>query len=393
MGSSPEPDSRHVVENQSNSTPGIAKMSNQAFKAELSVVLQGPLWDWNYVLIANLCCHWRKLFPDSPLILSLSQTDLVEYAGPGALASPKLVSRHRTNATMRSAMTLIWSACDEVVIAAPALPLPPVKAGLGDNHVNLQIAAAQAGLERVTTQYVLRIRHDMSFVDDSLINFYLSNRVLPRGSDAVFAERILISPLFTLNPLTLERLPYHYSDWFNLGLTRDVRALWTVEPMSMSDATYYKRNNMSPDSNVRERSFIARFAAEQHIVRSAFSRLGMQLALDYHNDPADRERSLRVLSDNFILADLDITKVIFDKYEHVAAAHDIALVCVTHQDWRALAQSAEGNVADVFRAKIVAARSLLGRELAASRSLNKLPFWRRVARVWKAIQRRTRRLT
>lgn len=262
----------------------------------LSIVVQGHCGPGVADRVADNCGHWRGLFPAAQLICVIS-------------------SGHPPR-TARARLTAI---CDLLIEAPTAEPLPPMKIDSpGPNHVNLMIAAACAGLSVATGRRALRVRNDLTFGDRSFLDRYAQGQQAARGDRAVFAERILIAEVFTLNPFTVQRLPFHFSDWFHFGLTTDLRALWAaVTPMSRDDGTFYARHPHRAGSNAVERHFLARLAPEQIVGFPVFARAFPHLVLSDHNDPASAEESVLVLADNFVLADLRACSAAIPKYQHI----------------------------------------------------------------------------
>ncbi|QBL94384.1 hypothetical protein KSAC_21810 [Komagataeibacter saccharivorans] len=324
-------------------------MTNSTIKKDdilnsLSIVVQGPLYDWNIVQTAQLISQWRSIFPKSKIIFSISQSDLIIFEGSGIIPKLRIVRIHRNNIVFQDALALIDKFCDIVVMSDSAIVLPPVKSGLRENNCNLQIEAAKAGLRLVDTDYVLRIRNDIVFSDTSLIDYYIDNYNLPRGKYAALKQRVLISEFFTLNPFTFEKLPFHYSDWMHFGLIEDVKKLWDVPSYGIIDATYYQRNTYKKGSGPRENTFISRYAVEQYLAITVFKKFFHNIKLDYHNDTASINESLYILADNFIISDFTKTKIYFAKYQHIMRHNNINIVCMTHEAWKKIVFNAEKNI-------------------------------------------------
>lgn len=319
--------------------------------ADLSIVVQGALFVSNVVQIASYCEHWRALLPQAEIVLAVSSSDMLGVATPpGRIQAPR-VAPTQASALEGAALRSLWKTCDVVVLARAALPLPRFKADAGLNNFNLQLAAAQAGLAQARRTYVLRTRSDLVFLTRDFLEHYESDRRQPRGDAARLRERIMISPLFTLDPFSVERMPLHHSDWFHLGLLEDVRRLWAIPPISLADAAFYRAAEHSADSTGHERLFLTRLAVEQHLMFNAFAGQFPQLRLDRHNDRRSLELSLKILRDNFVVSDLQSSACLFDKY-----AQDIAFVgnrhsCVTREDWLAMCRETSGDVTVPLRRK------------------------------------------
>lgn len=322
----------------------------------LSIVVQGALWRDNLIQTARTCDAWRRLFPSAELILSVSVSDILEQTAPGVLNGLRLTAAYANDGFAAIAITKIQNACDAVVLSPGDLPLPRFKDDSGPNNFNLQLAAAKAGLAQARGQYVLRLRSDLVFPDRRFLDQHFTDRNLPRGPSSVFDERVLISWLFTLNPFTIERLPFHFSDWFNFGRLDDVRRLWTAAPMTLSDAVFHRNSAHDVGSNRRERQFYSRLGVEQHLHFSFFRTMFPDLELSVHNDPRSAAASLAILADNFTICDVAASGVFFEKYSQDAVNAERRFHCLTREDWLRLVDERATPPETVLGASVEAAR-------------------------------------
>lgn len=326
--------------------------------SRLSIVLQGGLSAGNLVETATYCRHWRSLFPDAEIILSLSGTDVVrgECLG-GLIANPQLASGLRSNSQMNAAMSAIRETCDKLALRSDGLPLPPIKADTPkSNNINLQIAAAQNGLSHATGEHVLRVRSDFVFLDKGFIDQYETMSALRRGPRSVFSDRVMISWLYTLNPYTYERLPLHFSDWFNFGRLSDVRALWDVPFVELADAVHYQAHPHPAGSNAAERLFNIRVADEQHLMLHAMRKHVPDLQLDTLVDDRAVDVGMDILADNFCLCDLTKSKAYFPKYKSDFSNPDKLSHCLTPEDWLLMVRCRGIDYRVTLAHKILAAR-------------------------------------
>lgn len=323
----------------------------------LSIVVQAGLFSSNLIETANHCRHWRALFPAAEIVLALSVTDvLTGRLLDGVLSDIRLAPTHSADGQLQAAVRLLLEACDVVSLSEGALPLPPIKTVTNrPNNVNLQIAAAQLGLRLATGRYVLRVRSDFVFTDRSFLVQYNEGAHRPRGPATVFEERVLVSWLYTLNPYTIERLPLHISDWFNFGLTTDVRRLWDVPPMSFADSVYYRAHRQARHSNADERQNLTRRAVEQHIAYHAMAKSFPDLIIDYHNDPRSVDLSVDILTDNYNVCDVGHARAIFKKEYEADFQHPAKRVhCITRDDWLQMTLLSGEQRRDVLRHKLLA---------------------------------------
>ena len=328
---------------------------------EFSIVVQGAIFASNCIETAINCRHWRDLFPGAEIVLSVSSSDMLDLELAPQVAGQLAIDRkHKNNSTLNSAVRVIEDCCDRIVFADHALPLPPIKSDSPKlNNANLQIAAAKAGLGAATGRYVLRVRSDFVFQDSSFLEKYLACQSTPRGDFTAFSERLLIANIYTVNPLAIERLPFHYSDWFHLGPMADVRDYWNVPLITLKDAVFYTVNPHMQDSYRSERFFNIRVAVEQHLAFSCFQRHFPKLKLDFHNDLRCVEESLAILRDNFIVCDLAATKALMRKYETEMHDYKTSYACINETDWWRLANNPTLSTVELLSEKAAEAASPL----------------------------------
>jgi len=322
----------------------------------LSIVSQGSLLKANLVETANICRHWRALFPQAQIVLSVSSSDVVIPNFEGSrMTAAQLASPYAADSILLAALACLLEVCNEIVWAEPMLPLPPIKSDAPKpNNMNLQIAAARSGLAAVTGQHVLRIRSDAYFASRAFLGQWEKGILFPRESAAVFRQRILISWLFTLNPYTIERLPFHFSDWFHFGRTEDVRRVWDIPYIDLADATFFLTHSHPPGSTAGERLFNTRVAVEQHAAYYCFKPSFPELLLDQHNDQRSADLCIDILRDNFILCNLVAADYIFPKYRGELSDPSKEVHCLTPEDWLALVSNRNRSPREVLSRKILA---------------------------------------
>ena len=323
----------------------------------LSIIVQGGLFRDNLIETARNCRHWRMMFPQAALTLSVSVSDVLASQHPGVVNDLQLAAAYSSDGLAHTALATLRNSCDQVVLSPGDLPLPPFKDDSGANNFNLQLAAAKAGLAQARSEYVLRVRSDLIFPDRRFLDQYFQDRDLPRGPSAVFDERILISSLFTLNPFTIERMPFHFSDWFNFGRLNDVQRLWSGHPISLRDAIYYRGMEYSNGSNKRERQFYSRLGVEQHLHFGFFRTVFPKIQLATHNDRSSAAASMSILADNFCLCDATASGMYLEKYRQDALSAEKQFHCVMREAWRRLVQERSAPPETVLGASVEAARA------------------------------------
>ena len=101
------------------------------------------------------------------------------------------------------------------------------------------------GLKKVNTKYSIKIRSDMVFYGDKLINYYL-NTIKTLKKSKFFDSRVLILENGTINPRGIYQMPFHYGDWFYLGTTKDLKKIFSFKFRKQDEilnAFYFKKKN------------------------------------------------------------------------------------------------------------------------------------------------------
>lgn len=299
---------------------------------ELSIVVQGGVFESNIVEVANICTHWRQLFPRAEIICTISSSNVFVRGAEDI----RLTAESKRNWLVNSAFDLLKGCCDLIAFSEAALPFPPNVLMRTDSfNANLQLVAAKKGLSLAKGRYVLRIRNDAFFADDSFVDQYEESNAYPRRNSAVLAERVLIASTFTINPYGMERYPFHFGDWFHFGLLEDVKKIWSVPAFPLRDIFYYKNKPHAPGSRDIERNHHGRVTFEQHMIYEGFKTSFPEMKLEHHNDVASRELSIDILLDNFAICDQKQANFVFEKYKETANNWKVAFWSfVTRQDWQ-----------------------------------------------------------
>lgn len=285
-------------------------------KGGLSIIMQGHLGLKNIVYIADVSRMWRKLFPKSSIVNVISSSDCIFLNEDNEF---KIREEYLTDRFISSAFDIIKKNCDKIIISSFQTPLPKMKSDSpGINNINLMIAAAKTGLEHSNSKYTLRIRNDLFFCDRNFVDFYEKKIKNPIKNKSIFKQRVLVSEIFTLNPLTISKMPFHYSDWFHFGLTEDIKKIWnSVDFYPFEYAVWYRHRHHSQNSNAVEKRFYTRFAPEQWVSFPFIKKQYPELILEYHNDTTSLIDSIFVLYDNFIILDMHEAHAYIEKYQSI----------------------------------------------------------------------------
>lgn len=310
----------------------------ETVKNSLSIVLQGGLFKKDVENISNIVKEYRNVFPESQIILSISSSDFINLE----LSSERSIisyDRFLNASSIRNSCNILNDTVDNFVFCSKSTQMPPVKSGNPNCNANFQIEAAKNGLRVAKNKYCLRVRNDFLFKSSKFIEEYEKSHSYKRSEYSVFKSRILISSLFTLNPFAVERLPFHFSDWFHFGLLSDIKSLWEVDFVNLSYMTYYNNNYYSPGSNDLERKFNAKTAIEQYIIFSHFKKYFRNLCLDFHNDIRSINESIDILLDNFFITDNENCDIFFPKYNEDMFFVPNKNICISQSKWEFLAKN------------------------------------------------------
>jgi hypothetical protein len=219
---------------------------------------------------------------------------------------------------------------DEVVFSDDPGELPPYKFGEDSppNNINRQIVSAKAGLARVRTPYVAKLRTDCSLDSRAVVDIYLA-----QGADS----KIVVSSFYTVHPDGIEAFQFHVSDWFQFGRTQHVRQYWDLALMSEDEALWFERRDHAVESHYFARLYRSRYAPEQHVSVAYAKKKGYRTP----DSIDDRRPDIVVeykhfLASQFVVmnhADLDL---VFAKYDGLRASNYQFFNCVNVDDWLSL---------------------------------------------------------
>lgn len=214
---------------------------------------------------------------------------------------------------------------DEVIFSVdPGFYYYSKQKGAKTNNLNRQLISTQAGLEKVKTPYVFKLRTDFELTGADFLDYFgIYDKKMP--THQVFQERILACCYFTRNPRKNNPFPYHPSDLAFFGKTKDIRNLYTVPLMTREDAYWvgnpFLRNKFTP---------------EQHIFIHCLENNNMPVHCNFYNDCSGTniEDSDKYFTANFIFLSFSQLCIHSEK-KHFSMKHDINNFhdCYTFYDW------------------------------------------------------------
>ncbi|GAN87744.1 hypothetical protein Gain_0077_084 [Komagataeibacter intermedius TF2] len=129
--------------------------------------------------------------------------------------------------------------------------------------------------------------------------------------------------------------------------------------MSYSDTLYYKVNPHKRGSNFREVNFNTRIGVEQHIYTSFLKNNNHNYTLDFHNDTRGTIDSLKVLENEFIIADASYIKVLTQDRSDYLTFDWVDYICIHYNQWKKLHTTSPADYRNIFLDKIEKSNEIL----------------------------------
>lgn len=186
------------------------------------------------------------------------------------------------------------------------------------DNTNRQIVSTKNGLMQCTKKYSLKIRTDCMVYSPKLLSYW--NEYPKRTSEYKwFSHKIILPTLYCkryLDQYSLIPTPFHYSDWLQFGLTKDVSKIWDIELISDKMYLQYFSQKNYRGVKMQRRWFDSRFTAENYIFSSAIKREFPKIEYNSLEEYSSYTMKIseQVLINNFILKepkslDINICKV------------------------------------------------------------------------------------
>lgn len=287
-------------------------MFNKINEKQISILVHGPV-EIKDNLTQKSLQQIRKIFPGSKIILStwentdcsgLEYDKLVLNKDPGA---------EYFNILPNAKDSEKYKGCKEFYINDKLYIVQPKK-----NNVNRMLTTIKNGLEKVETDFVLKIRTDILLKDKKFLNFWDMYEKYDEKYK-IFKHRVINNSIYAqfahVMKDKIQLLPFHMSDWIHFGYTDDVKLLFSC-PLQSDESAYYYWNN-------RERkqyeSFLDaqwQYPPETYILstlaKKYYPEIEFQDSDDYNKD--NMQFSHRIIANNFIMLDDDQLSFTLSKY-------------------------------------------------------------------------------
>lgn len=181
------------------------------------------------------------------------------------------------------------------------------------NSINSQLLCIGNGLTKVKTKYVCIVRSDFYFNNDNLKKLYQEH--LKHNYDKEF--RIFETPILIpfwgsvnsyKNPISrTPNFPFHPSDMFHFGLTKDLKSYFDTPLMSNEDLQYFLHHPRGTSKNLKiyDSGYLCRYLPEQYIFVSFLKRKGILSQSEFINmeDSPDKYKKLshKLIINNFFM--------------------------------------------------------------------------------------------
>lgn len=292
---------------------------------EISILVHGPVEKKNDTTKKSLL-SLRRIFPGSKIILSTwKDTDLegldydvlVENEDPGA-------------GVFNIPSDSKFSIEDKKQLLKPKY-----------NNTNRMLFSVKAGLDKVETKYVLKLRSDIVLKNS---NFLKCWDKFPKynGAFRIFEHRIINNSTYAQFAHVMkdgtQLLPFHMSDWMHFGLSSDVKLLFDC-PLQSAESAYsywdsHSRKNYDPYVNLRWQ-----YPTETYILYSLVKDKFPQIVFNDSDDYNEKNmsQSNMVFADNFIFVDEDKFTFEMKKYPSIFLwDSQIYEGLITHLQWQNL---------------------------------------------------------
>ncbi len=191
------------------------------------------------------------------------------------------------------------------------------------------------GLKKVNTKYSIKIRSDMVFYGDKLINYYL-NTIKTLKKSKFFDSRVLILENGTINPRGIYQMPFHYGDWFYLGTTKDLKKIFSFKFRKQDEilnAFYFKKKKFP--NHIINKKYYMRYRSETLL--SYFfikNKLNINLDHSFHNSKKNIIESENFLVQNYVLSDMQNIKLLNLKHKNSSLLTKFVRISI--KDWNYL---------------------------------------------------------
>lgn len=188
--------------------------------------------------------------------------------------------------------------------------------GFKDKNVNFtnnllrQLVSTQNALKVVDTKYTIKMRTDIIFENNNFLKFW--NKFSKRDDNYnIYKHKIISSSFFfkrflcDKKGLSVMPVPFHISDWFQFGLSEDIKKLYNIELPKEPEQAEFLFNNPYKGFNVNLLQASHQYAPEQYIAYNSYKKhikhtpVSFQNYMDFNSN--NIEESEKFIINNFII--------------------------------------------------------------------------------------------
>ena len=195
------------------------------------------------------------------------------------------------------------------------------------NNCNRQIISTRRGLEKVNTEYVLKLRSDQALLGDNILRCFDEDEE-PKGEAAVFRHKLVVGELYSReyycykkpgNCWSILPTPFHISDWFVFGKTEDVRKIYDNAVLMTPEEEHDYPYRYSERLVGLNYACSYRYPPEQHImmglIRKYFREISFEDLTDWNERNMDFSR--KFARENFRFVNYIQSQIYNLKYESI----------------------------------------------------------------------------
>lgn len=163
------------------------------------------------------------------------------------------------------------------------------------DNLTRQLVSTQAGLAQVRTDYVLKLRSDITVNLKKLFELKKLCTVVADSGSRLFDRKVLVTSLTTLDPVRSGHY-FHVCDWLYLGRTADVRRLF--DSAALPDPAHFRYFESRDELEIA-----SRYRPEAYIVYSLANQLKIYTDYEFSGQtpPGIDRISTEVLRNNFVV--------------------------------------------------------------------------------------------
>ncbi len=178
-------------------------------------------------------------------------------------------------------------------------------------NVNRQIISTLNGLNAVDTTYAIKLRTDNIITNKGFLNLFEKLGDTPKES--ILTKRLVSSTWFARNPRSQIKYPFHPSDLFFFGLTKDLINLWDIPLSDLEENDLYFKNR----EDIGGKADYSRYTPEQYIWVSFLKKNLISLHFEHYRDTSNDNIviSEKTLAQNLIIAEPEAIGIASPKHQ------------------------------------------------------------------------------